>query len=137
MINIQEISVASELLKETEQKLAKLIGVRVKLSFKVMQDAQVTPNEVIECVSGVTHIPAREIMGSSRVQRIVYARHIAIYMMRHRLGMSWKRIGRAMNRNHATAINSVKVVQNELEYNEELTDLLKKCNRAYTKMTNI
>ena len=137
MINIQEISVASELLKETEQKLAKLIGVRVKLSFEVMQDLQITPNDVVECVSGVAHIPVCEIMGSSRVQRIVYARHIAIYMMRHRLGMSWKGIGRAMNRNHATAINSVRVVQNELEYNEELTDLFKKCNKAYTKMTNI
>lgn len=137
MINIQEISVASELLKETEQKLAKLIGVRVKLSFEVIQDLQITPNDVIECVSGVTNIPTREITGSSRIQRIVYVRHIAAYMMRYRLGMSFKKIGKILNRNHATIIHGVRVVQNELEYNEELTDLLKKCNKAYTKMTNI
>jgi len=136
-VNCPLSKVASALLEETERKLAELVGVRVRLRFEVLVDVQVGPEEIIQCVSGATQVPAGAILGSSRVQRIAYARHIVAYMLRYRLGLSWKAIGRTLNRDHTTAINSVRVVQNELAYNKELAGLLEKCTKAYKEMMDV
>ncbi len=51
-----------------------------------------------------------EVMGRRRTGEIVEARQVAMFIMRTRLDMLLTEIGRFFNKNHATAVYAVKVV---------------------------
>jgi chromosomal replication initiation ATPase DnaA len=52
------------------------------------------------------------IKGKSRLAGVSSARHAMVYVLRKHLRMSYKSIGNVLNRDHATMMHSVKVVEN-------------------------
>jgi chromosomal replication initiator protein len=55
-----------------------------------------------------------EMQSKTRVQHVVFARHIAMHILRNKYRMSYYFIGFTFNRTHATVINAVKSVDNML-----------------------
>lgn len=60
---------------------------------------------------------AEDIIGRSRVQSLMMARHTAIYCLHHGLNYSKCEIGRKLNRDHTTIIASVRVSADLIKYN--------------------
>ena len=68
------------------------------------------------------HIKISELKSSSRVQHIVYARNIAIYMARKDLHLSLKEIGYHFgNRNHSTILHSLKTIEQHQQKKPKIT----------------
>lgn len=55
-----------------------------------------------------------EMQSKTRLQNVVFARHVAMHILRHKYRMSYYFIGFTFNRTHATVINAVKSVDNML-----------------------
>lgn len=74
-----------------------------------------TADRIMQAVSGYTGISADAIKSPARFRGIVEARHIAMYLMRKSAGMTLQSIGAKFNRDHATAISSIRKVEELLE----------------------
>lgn len=86
-----------------------------------------TNQQICEAVSEVTGIDASAIRGKSRVKHVLKARQIAMFIMRSpKRRPSLKDVGRYFGRHHSTVINSVQVVQNEMELYPELLETVEK-----------
>ena len=87
----------------------KLVDLRESKLSSHSVDDQV--NEVIENASKAYNIPISEIKGKSRQQDLVVARHIAIYNLRNKVGLSFPAIGKIFNRDHTTIMHACDKVQ--------------------------
>ncbi|WP_051677954.1 helix-turn-helix domain-containing protein [Mycoplasmopsis opalescens] len=77
---------------------------------------QITPDSILEAVSKYYKVPKKEILGKSRRKEIIIARHIAMYIVREQLKMSFDHIGMFFgNRDHTTVINAFEKIRNEKE----------------------
>lgn len=71
-----------------------------------------TPDTIINACAKAAGVTPEDIKGPYRFQKFAHPRHVAAYLMRKRLGMTWKATAKALgNRNHSTAINSIEAVQ--------------------------
>lgn len=62
---------------------------------------------IVDDVASATGIPAGSIMGRSRLNETVRARHLA-WFIAHRSGMSYAEIGRQAGVDHTTVISGVR-----------------------------
>ena len=60
--------------------------------------------ETIEAVAGFYGMSASDILSSSRDDKAITARHVAIYLARSRLSMPLPEIAKEFNRTHATVL---------------------------------
>ena len=67
----------------------------------------------------VCNVTPAEVMSKDRHGYIMTARHLIVYIMRHDFTLHYAEIGRRLNRDHSTAINSFKAFSNSLEYRKE------------------
>ena len=74
-------------------------------------DIEKRANEIIDDTSKRTGISKAGMLGKSRIQYIVRARHLAMWRMRRDLKMSFPQIGAVMERDHTTVIKGVDKVQ--------------------------
>lgn len=74
----------------------------------------VTEHTLLQSVSSLLTISARDILGKSRRRGIADARAVYAYLLRTQLGYSFPRIGRAINCNHSGAYHMVANVNNWL-----------------------
>lgn len=51
-----------------------------------------------------------EVMSSARSRRVSFARHLAIYMLSPRAGMTTSKVGALFGRDHATVLHAVQVI---------------------------
>lgn len=61
---------------------------------------------IIDEVCGHTHLEREEILCKSRTQRLSSARQLLCYVVREVTGLSFPKVGRMVNRDHATVIHS-------------------------------
>lgn len=97
---------------------------REALADKIIpnQKRQITIDYILEMVADHFNVPINEILSKSRKGEIVYARHICIYLCRDLTNSSLEEIGGKIgNRDHTTAMHSVKKIQNELNENKPKT----------------
>ena len=57
-----------------------------------------------------------QIISHNRKQHILYGRHLFCYLCRKELQMTFKSIGRILNRDHSTVINAIYVYENLVQY---------------------
>lgn len=69
----------------------------------------------LDAVSKVFGVPIPDIMGRSRVRRVVEARHAYMSIMRNSTRMSLADIGSIMDRDHSTVIHSCRTAKNLIE----------------------
>lgn len=65
-------------------------------------------NEYLVLVSNLTGVPADDIMGNSRCERISTARQLVMWALYVLCGYSTTQVGRLMRRNHATICYAVR-----------------------------
>ena len=81
----------------------------------------VTPKVVIERTATYFDLTTADIIGARRDKEIVGPRQIAMYLMRHDLGLSFPKIGGAVGgRDHTTAMHSVTKIEQQIERDEML-----------------
>jgi chromosomal replication initiation ATPase DnaA len=90
---------------------------------------------IVEDVAKVTMIEVEQIKGRKRQHDIVRARQLCIYMIYTKVGYSvtLEQIGLVMNKNHATVIHSVRIINNYIDtknkYVMQILDVLNDENK--------
>ena len=85
-------------------------------------------------VASYFNIPVKELSGSSRKQEIVYARSIAIYLLRTKYNIGLKKIGEYLgNRDHATVAHAIDKIEDGIKSDEfisqDVSNLVDKLNK--------
>lgn len=75
---------------------------------------QITAEKILECVSKKYGVTIEDIKGRKQTSEITYIRHIAMYLMRKVIDLSLPKIGKLLDRNHATVISSLKKVEKDI-----------------------
>lgn len=76
---------------------------------------KVTPNDVIRAVANHYHVKQTAIRGKRRVQSLVRARHVAMYLLKQELHMPLTEIGRWFsNRDHTSALHATRKIEKDM-----------------------
>ena len=89
--------------------------------------------EIIGIVADFYNIKYDDIVGNKRNNHIVLARHIAMYILKTKFGLAYKKIGSFFGgKDHSTVISSVEKIENEIKNNGDVKlavdAILKKIN---------
>lgn len=77
--------------------------------------------DALSIIANMYNISVAELLGSSRNSKYVLPRHISMYILKNHYNLTYAKIGKILNgRDHATIMNGVKKISDELEINEEL-----------------
>lgn len=106
--------VVSKYEKEIAQLKKEILAPRVKFTSKMGQFEKVLQ---VGCM--VCNVTPAEVLSKSRRGDIMLARHLIVYLLRHDYLMHYAEIGRKLQRDHSTAINSFKQFGYALEYRKE------------------
>ena len=78
-------------------------------------------SEIIGIVADFYGISMNDITGTKRQGKIVLARQIAMYILKTKYGLAYKKIGMLFgNRDHSTVISSVEKIESEMITNGDL-----------------
>jgi chromosomal replication initiator protein len=92
---------------------------------------QVTSDEVIEAVASFFNVKSSDIKGARRLKQIVRPRHIAMYLVRQHVGLSYPEIGRVFgNRDHATVQHATKKMAAQLPRDADLRNTVQLLERS-------
>ena len=93
------------------------------------EPVSVTVDKIFSAIEKKYNVSKAELVGKSRVKEIAQARHVAIYLIRSIVEMSQQNIGKMFNRDHATVISSIEVIEKRRassnEFERELNNLIK------------
>lgn len=79
------------------------------------------PSDVLRVVVEHMEVPVVLIKSSTKVARVVEARHAYCYFLRHMLGYSFKEIALAISvTNHTTALSACQIHSNNIQQNPNL-----------------
>jgi chromosomal replication initiator protein len=82
---------------------------------------KVGANEVLRAVANHYHLKQVAIKGTKRTSELVQARHVAMYLLKEELKMSFVEIGRWFsNRDHTSAMHAVRKIEQEMQRDEML-----------------
>ena len=84
----------------------------------------VTIDKIFAAVYNKFGIKREEIVGQKRNKDIANARHISVYLVRNITEMSLNNIGKIFNRNHATIMSSIEIVEKRLATDAQLSFIL-------------
>ncbi len=102
-------------LKFVQQALAEIISSGKKKG--------VQSQHVIEAISQYFNISTKELIEKGRKKEIAYARHIAMYLMRSELNVSYPSIGNQFGgRDHTTALHAYEKINKEIELDEKVRE---------------
>lgn len=83
----------------------------------------VQPQNVITIISQYFNIPTKELIDKGRKKEIAYARHVAMYLMRSELNVSYPSIGNQFGgRDHTTALHAFEKITKDLENDEKVKE---------------
>lgn len=74
---------------------------------------------ILKAVTAYTGISKEALQSKSRKQPIVFARFIAMYLIKSRTKLTLKQIGSLFNRDHSTVINAINTTKDLLETDKE------------------
>jgi chromosomal replication initiator protein len=102
-------------LKFVQQALAEIISSGKKKG--------VQPQHVIAAISQYFNIPSKELMEKGRKKEIAYARHLAMYLLRSELNISYPSIGNQFGgRDHTTALHAFEKISKDIEKDEKVRE---------------
>lgn len=104
-------------LENSKEALATLISTK----SKTKPSSNDFYNDVIGIVSDFYNISIEDILGNKRNSNIVLARHIAMYILKNKFGLAYKKIGSLFGgKDHSTVMASVEKITNELKNNNDI-----------------
>lgn len=81
-----------------------------------------SPEQILEVTAEHFLVSPEQIKGNARPRNINVARQISIYLIRIVHGLTFVQIAAMFYRNHATIINSVHNVEDQLDYDQAFKD---------------
>ena len=122
-------SKSSRRVRELENKLAytvakyekeiaglkkEILAPKIKFTSKMGQF-----EKVLQVACMVCNVTPVEVLSKNRHGYIMTARHLIVYILRHDFTLHYAEIGRKLNRDHSTAMNSFKQFTYMLDYRKE------------------
>ena len=105
--------------------------ITVSLAKKVLSDViveekkELTPEKIKKAVADYYGINVDILNSSKRSRDVSYPRHIAIYLIRNKLGLSYPAIGKIFGgKDHTSIMHSCEVISEEIKYSKELISTL-------------
>lgn len=84
-----------------------------------------SPPDVLKAVAGRLQLNVADILGVSRLQELVFARHVAIWLLRRHLDMPYALAAVACGRkDHTTAMHAVARIDDRLAGHDRWTTLV-------------
>jgi len=126
--NIRELEGAlNRIIAECEfnKKLPTLKFVQQALSEIISSGKKkgVQPQHVIAAISQYFNISSKGLMEKGRKKEVAYARHLAMYLMRSELNVSYPSIGNHFGgRDHTTALHAFEKISKDLEVDEKVRE---------------
>lgn len=72
-------------------------------------------DKVMEAISKYYNIPISDILAQKRDKMVAQARQVAMYLLRHELGLSFSLVGKELgDRNHSTCMHGAKAIEKNL-----------------------
>lgn len=100
--------------------------VRDWLLISTAYKPDISVDRILEVVSEVTGIPVIDILSERRGERVVLARHIAMYLARHLTKYAYPKLGKLFGgKDHATVLNATNRITALLETSRDAVDLVK------------
>jgi chromosomal replication initiator protein len=104
-----------------EPSVATATGILGNIADSKPRQKMITPKTVLEKTSNYYDLRLEDLTGPKRDKDIVVPRQIAMYLMRHELGLSFPKIASVVGgRDHTTAMHSVSKIEREVEIDEVL-----------------
>jgi len=100
--------------KEIAELKKEILAPKIKFTSKMGQF-----EKVLQVACMVCNVTPAEVLSKGRRGDIMLARHLIVYILRHDFAMHYAAIGRKLNRDHSTAINSFKQFGYALDYRKE------------------
>lgn len=76
---------------------------------------------ILKSVSEVTGVPAEKIQGKERYKKTMEARHLFCYFAKQKTNATLVQIGNMINRHHSTVINSLQLISDMIDIDDEDT----------------
>ena len=116
-------------LENSQEALAAIIS----SSNKVKYSNNDYYNDLIGIVADFYSISVDDITGNKRNGKIVLARQIAMYILKSKYGLAYKKIGTFFGgKDHSTVMSSVEKIENEIKVNADvklaIDTIIKKIN---------
>lgn len=94
----------------------------------------VSPKEIVSAVSKQFKVSVEDLRGSCRKSHLVYARQMAMYLLRHDFGYSLEQIGQILGgRDHSTIIYGVSKVEKLISQNMSINDQVLRVRSFFNK----
>jgi len=104
------------------------LGVTLETAQKALNCAvkkrDLTVDKIAQAVAQFFDLSVKDLKSTARQQKISKARHIAVYMARDILGMSYESIGEFFEKKHTTIMYSCEMVSEKLKIDTELQNLI-------------
>jgi chromosomal replication initiator protein len=86
-----------------------------------MEQPQIQPTDLFQAVCRYLELDPAEVRGTSRQRALTYARHIAMYLLRHDGGMTYAAIAHLLDKkDHSTVVHACNAIENELSLSPPL-----------------
>ena len=96
-----------------KEALEILINAHPKDNNKNYEDA-------LSVISSMYNISTTDLLGTSRQNKYVIPRHIAMYILKNHYGLTLKRIGQIFDKDHTSIMNGCKRIENELKTDKQI-----------------
>ena len=95
-------------------------------------------NGLLDCCSFAFDVTSKAMLGSSRVEKLAFARHAFVKIARDHTKLSYASISRFLGkRNHATAISGYRQAENLLYADKRFKEKYETAYYMYTKANNV
>lgn len=92
--------------------------------------SKISEQKILNAVSSYYSVSVSQITGKLKTSQVATARHVAIYLIRTMLDVSFVRIGELFsNRDHATIMYSVNKVEKMLKTDEKMLTVINKLKK--------
>jgi chromosomal replication initiator protein len=81
---------------------------------------------IIGKVAAAFGVTAKELMGPSRLRRVLVPRQVAMFLAREACGLSFPRLAAAFGRDHTTVLHAVRKVEAGLASDERLAAVVRR-----------
>lgn len=110
---------------------------RVLNQTAIVESRTVTVDDIVEHTCRVLEVSKEDILGSSRRANIAQARQIAMYLTQKNTNLSTSKIGALIgNRNHATVIHSVNLINDLLANDKKVQEKVSAVEESLKKRRN-
>ena len=76
--------------------------------------------DALSVISSMYNISTTDLLGTSRQNKYVIPRHIAMYILKNHYGLTLKRIGQIFDKDHTSIMNGCKRIENELKTDKQI-----------------